>query len=140
MAKAQYWPEAEKLLNQLEGADRDAFVEEMKPQFLTLKKGNTNGRQIAAIDRLIFAAASPASGTKTGTPASTAPASPALPVDPSSAAPTPNLTTESNSPSSSSPPSTGASATEETFQHDQKQLMTSANGNPMSAEVGVNDV
>lgn len=98
----------EKLLSQLEGTDRDAFVEEMKPQFQALKKASSNGKQIAAIDRLISAVSTPAPGTKNGTPASTAPTSPALQVDLSTTAPTPNLTTESNSPSSSSPSSTSA--------------------------------
>ncbi|KAK2066559.1 hypothetical protein P8C59_000365 [Phyllachora maydis] len=98
----------QKLLSQLEGTDRDAFVEEMKPQFQALKKASSNGKQIAAIDRLISAVSTPAPGTKNGTPASTAPTSPALQVDLSTTAPTPNLTTESNSPSSSSPSSTSA--------------------------------
>ena len=38
----------EKLLQQLRGADRDSFIEEMKPQFIHLKKLG-NGRQIAAL-------------------------------------------------------------------------------------------
>lgn len=90
----------------------------MKPQFVSLKKLGS-GRQIAIIDRLINAASSPAppkpgSGS-TSTPASAlsvAAASPslALRVDVNSAAPTPVLTMEPNSPQSSSPPSTNASA------------------------------
>ncbi len=79
-------------------------MEEMKPQFHALKKAST-GRQIAAIDRLMSAAGSAKPDSPT-----TAPASPALQVDLSSAVPTPNLTNEPNSPSSSSPPSTTPSA------------------------------
>ena len=82
-------------MNKLEGTDKDHLVEEMKPQFHALKKAST-GRQIAAIDRLITAAGSPVKGED------------GAPVD--SSAPTPSLTMEPNSPSSSHPPSTTPSA------------------------------
>ena len=81
------------------------MVEEMKPQFHALKKAST-GRQIAAIDRLISAA-----GTNKGEGSTAGPESPSLQL--SSAAATPNLTMEPNSPSSSSPPSTSPSAAED---------------------------
>lgn len=68
----------------------------MKPQFNSLKKVS-NGRQIAAIDRLMSAV-----GTGSGAAAG-------LQVDVNSAAPTPNLTMEPNTPQSTSPPSTDSS-------------------------------
>ncbi|KAG9246362.1 armadillo-type protein [Calycina marina] len=91
----------QKLLAQLKGEERDAFIEDMKPQLIALKKYNF-GKQIAAIERLVF----------TGPPAYTtptltrAPSSPSAPVDISSNAPTPLLTNGQNSPQSSSVPST----------------------------------
>ncbi|KAK3375385.1 armadillo-type protein [Podospora didyma] len=101
----------QKLMSQLEGYDRETFVEEMKPQFIALKKSGT-GRQIAALDRLMTTAQSSVSATKNATPSSTAPASPSLQVDVGSSVPTPNLTMETNSPSSS-PPSPNAAAVDD---------------------------
>ncbi|WYZ40111.1 hypothetical protein EsH8_IV_000452 [Colletotrichum jinshuiense] len=97
----------QKLLNQLEGGERDAFVEEMRPQFNTLRKTSTS-RQLAAIDRLIYATQTPPS--KSG----------GSQADTSSAAPTPVLTMEPNTPQSSSPPSTNASAVGEVADDDNK--------------------
>ncbi|KAJ9154934.1 Pumilio domain-containing protein [Pleurostoma richardsiae] len=115
----------QKLLNQLDGPERESFIEEMKPQFHSLKKVST-GRQIAAIDRLISAVSSPTSesagspsGSVNGSVSATTPGSPALPVD-NSVAPTPVLTMEPNSPQSSSPPSTNASAVEENINESNK--------------------
>ncbi|KAK0722983.1 armadillo-type protein [Lasiosphaeria miniovina] len=102
----------QKLFNELDGQDRADFVEEVKPQLNALKKSTGTGRQIAAIDRLMSAVSSPLSGTKNVTPSSTAPASPSLQVDIGSAVPTPNLTMETNSPSSS-PPSPNTNAVED---------------------------
>lgn len=98
----------QKLLNQLEGAEREAFVEEMRPQFQTLRKTSTS-RQLAAIDRLIYATTQTAPSKSGGSQADT-----------SSAAPTPVLTMEPNSPQSSSPPSTSASAVGEVAEDDNK--------------------
>nr|XP_036574978.1 mRNA binding protein pumilio [Colletotrichum truncatum]KAF6781478.1 mRNA binding protein pumilio [Colletotrichum truncatum] len=95
----------QKLLNQLEGSEREAFVEEMRPQFNLLRKTSTS-RQLAAIDRLIYA---------TQTPPSKSGGSQA-----DSTAPTPVLTMEPNSPQSSSPPSTNASAIGEVADDDNK--------------------
>ncbi|WQF75683.1 Putative armadillo-like helical, pumilio domain-containing protein [Colletotrichum destructivum] len=97
----------QKLLNQLEGAEREAFVEEMRPQFNTLRKTSTS-RQLAAIDRLIYA---------TQTPPSKSGGSQA-----DSTAPTPVLTMEPNSPQSSSPPSTSASAVGEVAEDDNHKI------------------
>jgi len=96
----------QKLLNQLDGPEREAFVEEMRPQFNTLRKTSTS-RQLAAIDRLIYA-------TQTQPPAKTGGS------QADSTAPTPVLTMEPNSPQSSSPPSTSASAVGEVAEDDSK--------------------
>ncbi|OLN81558.1 Pumilio-like protein 2 [Colletotrichum chlorophyti] len=101
----------QKLLNQLDGPEREAFVEEMRPQFNTLRKTSTS-RQLAAIDRLMVAT------TQTPTPKSGG-----SQADPGSAAPTPVLTMEPNSPQSSSPPSTSASAIGEVAEDDNKSGM-----------------
>ncbi|KAK1992386.1 ARM repeat-containing protein [Colletotrichum falcatum] len=96
----------QKLLNQLDGPEREAFVEEMRPQFNTLRKTSTS-RQLAAIDRLIYA-------TQTQPPSKTGGS------QADSTAPTPVLTMEPNSPQSSSPPSTSASAVGEVAEDDSK--------------------
>ncbi|TEA03257.1 Pumilio-like protein 2 [Colletotrichum sidae] len=98
----------QKLLNQLEGEERESFVESMKPQFNILRKTSTN-RQIAAIDRLLQATQQ-APAAKPGSSQ----------VDINSAAPTPVLTREPNTPQSSSPPSTSASAVGEVADEDTK--------------------
>lgn len=88
----------EKLLGQLEGTERELLVEEIKPQYFSLKKSGTS-RQLQALEKLL-GLSSGSTLTKTG--------SNGLQVD--SSAPTPSLTNETNSPQSSSPPSTSASA------------------------------
>jgi mRNA-binding protein PUF3 len=94
----------EKLLGQLKGAEREAFVEDMKPQLISLKKYNY-GKQIAAIEKLIFIGPQPYI-----TPSSiVAPATQTMPIEISSSAPTPMLTNGQNSPQSSSLPSTSVS-------------------------------
>ncbi|GKT87855.1 pumilio domain-containing protein [Colletotrichum tofieldiae] len=60
----------QKLLNQLDGPEREAFVEEMRPQFNTLRKTSTS-RQLAAIDRLIYATQTPPSNPQSSSPPST---------------------------------------------------------------------
>ncbi|KAL5351649.1 mRNA binding protein puf3 [Pseudogymnoascus australis] len=52
----------QKLLGQLKDAERDAFVEDIKPQLMQLKKYNY-GKQIAAIEKLIFVAPTGPSST-----------------------------------------------------------------------------
>ena len=94
----------EKLLAQLKGAERDAFVEDMKPQLISLKKYNY-GKQIAAIEKLIFTGPQAYIG-----PSSVlSPTNQTLPMEISSSAPTPMLTNGQNSPQSSSLPSTNVS-------------------------------
>jgi mRNA-binding protein PUF3 len=92
---------AEKLLAQLKGAERDAFVEDMKPQLISLKKYNY-GKQIAAIEKLIFNGSQPYMS-------SISPTTQTLPIEINSSAPTPMLTNGQNSPQSSSLPSTNIS-------------------------------
>jgi len=100
----------EKLLGQLKGAERDAFVEDMKPQLLQLKKYNF-GKQIAAIEKLIFTGPQPPSYNMT--PSSVTPNTQTLPIEINSSAPTPSLTNGQNSPQSSSLPSTSVSTIDE---------------------------
>lgn len=92
----------EKLLGQLKGAERDAFVEDMKPQLISLKKYNY-GKQIAAIEKLIF------TGTQPYMSSVISPTTQTLPIEIKSSAPTPMLTNGQNSPQSSSLPSTNVS-------------------------------
>ncbi|KAI8634834.1 ARM repeat-containing protein [Xylariaceae sp. FL1651] len=118
----------QKMMQYLDGPERQSFVDEMRPQFATLKKQGT-GRQITAIDRLISATASvpgvpnetngPHGGTAT---AGTAPSTPSLLVEVSSAVPTPSLTTEQSSPQSTSPPSTNISTTDEAAEEKKAQI------------------
>ncbi|KAH8768610.1 armadillo-type protein [Hyaloscypha sp. PMI_1271] len=98
----------QKLLAQLKGAERDTFVEDMKPQLLQLKKYNY-GKQIAAIEKLIFTGPQPyITPSSMGTPISQT-----MPIEINSNAPTPMLTNGQNSPQSSSLPSTNVSTIED---------------------------
>ena len=94
----------EKLLAQLKGAERDSFVEDMKPQLISLKKYNY-GKQIAAIEKLIFTGPQ----AYIGSSSVLSPTSQTLPIEINSSAPTPMLTNGQNSPQSSSLPSTNVS-------------------------------
>ncbi|KFY14193.1 hypothetical protein V492_02790 [Pseudogymnoascus sp. VKM F-4246] len=115
----------QKLLAQLKGEERDAFIEDIKPQLMQLKKYNY-GKQIAAIEKLIFVAPTgPSTGlhrqsasNASATPSSygrgaAPPQGPAITVDVNSVAPTPTLTMEQNSPESSNLPSATASTVDE---------------------------
>ncbi|OBT60390.1 hypothetical protein VE03_10140 [Pseudogymnoascus sp. 23342-1-I1] len=116
----------QKLLGQLKGAERDSFVEDIKPQLMQLKKYNY-GKQIAAIEKLIFVAPTgPSTGShrQTASNASATPSygrgagavppqGPAITIDVHSVAPTPVLTMEQNSPESSNLPSATASTVDE---------------------------
>ena len=96
------------MLAQLKGEERDAFIEDMKPQLVSLKKYNY-GKQIAAIEKLIFTGPHP----YTTPPSVLAPSAASVPIEISSNAPTPMLTNGQNSPQSSSLPSTSVSTIEE---------------------------
>ncbi|EMR85293.1 hypothetical protein ACHAPC_010473 [Botrytis cinerea] len=97
----------QKLLGQLKGAERNAFVEDLKPQLLALKKYNY-GKQIAAIEKLIY---DQDDSQQSYITSSTGPTSGAItqPMDSNSSAPTPLLTNGQNSPQSSSIPSANVS-------------------------------
>lgn len=88
------------MLTQLQGSEREAMAEEVRPQYLLLRRGGS-ARQLQALERLLGATGGPA-------PARTETASPH--ADGGSAAGTPLLTNNSNSPESSGPPSTRLSA------------------------------
>lgn len=96
---------------QLKGAERDRFIEHVKPHLAALRKFNA-GKQLAAIEKLIYVAPS---GPQRHVPV-VSPfglhhhTTPALNVTFGdinvSTTPTPQLTTEQNSPQSSGMPST----------------------------------
>lgn len=86
---------AEKLLLFLEGEEKRSLAEQIKPHFWALKKHGTN-KQLQAMEKALAGAG--ASGS--------------VQTDSNSSAPTPVLTNETNSPQSSSPSSTHASAVE----------------------------
>ena len=100
----------EKLLAQLKGAERDTFVEDMKPQLISLKKYNY-GKQIAAIEKLIF------TGPQPFVPAVNSATSELQLIEINSSAATPMLTDGQNSPESSSLPSTNASTIDDPNEH-----------------------
>ncbi|KAF5004948.1 hypothetical protein FDECE_8582 [Fusarium decemcellulare] len=87
----------QKLLMHVEGEEKAVLVEEIKPHFYNLKKGGSS-RQTQVMETLL-GLSTPAKGATNG-----------LQVDVNSPTPTPVLTNESNSPQSSGPPSTNASA------------------------------
>jgi mRNA-binding protein PUF3 len=96
----------------LQGEERVSFIEELRPHIANSKKQGPL-RQIAALERKITEltlSSSTNGGPVTG---STAPSTPNLVVEVSSDVPTPCLTTEQNSPESTSPPSTSISATDD---------------------------
>lgn len=99
----------EKILIQLKGAEREAFIDNVKPHLSALRKFNA-GKQLAAIEKLIFVAPlgshrppmAPSALTHAVHSISFGDIHP-------SATPTPMLTMEQNSPQSSGMPSTTAS-------------------------------
>ncbi|KAH0552923.1 hypothetical protein GP486_006878 [Trichoglossum hirsutum] len=93
---------AEKLLGQLKGVDHDRLVEQIRPQLQALKK-YTYGKQITAIEKLISSSTTPSQST--------------TPPPGSSAAPTPPMTSEAQSPQSSSLPSTNNSTVDGPFEN-----------------------
>jgi mRNA-binding protein PUF3 len=87
-------------LTHLEGNEREVFVEDIKPHFFLLKK-NGASKQLQALEKLLGLSGSTSGPSKIDGTSSTIP---------DSSAPTPVLTHETNSPQSSSPPSTHVSA------------------------------
>ena len=91
----------EKILNELMGSEREDFVELIKAQLALLKRFSY-GKQIAAIEKLIYTGPYPQQMSHTGL---------LPPAIDTSAAPTPPLLTDAaQSPQSSSLPSTHASS------------------------------
>ncbi|RWA09870.1 hypothetical protein EKO27_g5237 [Xylaria grammica] len=108
----------QKMVEYLQGPEKTAFASNVMDYIPLLKKPG-GGRQNAGLDRLYAAVQpvlNPSEGDTKGdaTTAGTAPSTPNLAVEASSAVPTPSLTTEQNSPQSSSPPSTSISTIDET--------------------------
>jgi mRNA-binding protein PUF3 len=92
------------------------------------KTANANGRQIAALERILVSKDPEAN---TSRPGEATPTTPGLRIDPNSAAPTPALTTEHNSPESSSPPSTSLSTSDDAIVDNGKSdAIPSINGHP----------
>ncbi|KAI9878036.1 MAG: mRNA binding protein puf3 [Pleopsidium flavum] len=90
----------QKLLGEVKGPDYDAFVEQIKPQLASLKKFSY-GKQITAIEKLLYTSTSHFDPSQATSPPSQ--------LD-TSAAPTPPLLTgDAQSPQSSSLPSTNTS-------------------------------
>ncbi|KAK4106072.1 ARM repeat-containing protein [Parathielavia hyrcaniae] len=102
----------QKLVMALHGADKTLLVNKVNSHIGSLKKSGATSKQIEAMERLVYENP-PALTDDDPTPASSAPASPGLYVD-VPAAPTPNLTTDPNSPlstPSSHAPDLGGDAT-----------------------------
>jgi mRNA-binding protein PUF3 len=123
----------QKLLAQLKGAEREAFVEDMKPQLISLKKYNY-GKQIAAIEKLIFTGPQPYMTLSSVA----APTTQTLPIEIGSAAPTPMLTMGQNSPQSSSLPSTNVSTVDDSTESAEKTNISMTENSP--PEVVINSV
>ncbi|KAI9813781.1 MAG: mRNA binding protein puf3 [Pycnora praestabilis] len=93
----------QKLLAQLNGADHDQFMEQIQPQLVLLKKFSY-GKQITAIEKLLYSSTTPPNPSQATTP-------PPLATDTNMSAATtpPLLTGDAQSPQSSSLPSTNTS-------------------------------
>ncbi|KAI0481705.1 ARM repeat-containing protein [Xylaria cf. heliscus] len=106
----------QKLLSFLEGIEKAEFALELRAYVPQLKKQG-NSRQISALERLVAAIKAilePSASTNNDDGAATsAPSTPNLAVEVSSAVRTPSLTTEQNTPQSSSPPSTNISTADD---------------------------
>ncbi|KAI9802849.1 MAG: mRNA binding protein puf3 [Piccolia ochrophora] len=102
----------QKLLGQMKGADHDKLIEQIKPQLAALKK-YTYGKQITAIEKLIY---TPSTLSQATTP----------PPDTSAAPTPPMLTMDVQSPPSSSAPSASNSTVEAPVQGEdiQKNVVT----------------
>lgn len=124
----------QKFLNELRGAERARFVDELKPCVLAMKKVST-GRTVTALDKLVQLAAQTPGKTASTISEAPTPAS-SLDLDSQSAVQTPGLTGEPNTPQSSDIPSTTMSAVGDVTAGGSK-----CNGDGVTAgtEVQVND-
>lgn len=115
---------AEKLLASLEGADRERLIEELKPQLSALKKYNF-GKQITAMEKLVYGGSAPTPPTPPPTTRASTSMQPAAlspqtqPLELESVAATPSLTMGQNSPQSSSLPSASVSTVDDLAESDQ---------------------
>lgn len=99
-------------MGQLHGAEKEMLVEEIKPQFFTLKK-NGSSRQLQALEKLLGLGTGQRSDGQT---------------DGISLTPTPALTNETSSPQTSSPPSTHVSAVGLTSEDGPKKYSAAVQG------------
>ncbi|KAK8019306.1 armadillo-type protein [Apiospora arundinis] len=113
----------QKMLKTLKGEDRASFVTHLTPEVESAKK-NAPSRQVTAVEGLIN------NPDEIDSNDMAQPATPGLQLDVNSASPTPGLTTEHNSPDSSSPPSTNSSAEEEVVHDHPRAKMTETEGQP----------
>ncbi|KAK8124823.1 uncharacterized protein PG998_000582 [Apiospora kogelbergensis] len=113
----------QKMLKTLKGEDRASFVTHLTPEVESAKK-NAPSRQVTAVEGLIN---NPDEIESTDM---AQPASPGLQLDVNSVSPTPGLTTEHNSPDSSSPPSTNSCAEEEVVHDHSRAKIAAAEGQP----------
>ncbi|KAL3425466.1 hypothetical protein PVAG01_02257 [Phlyctema vagabunda] len=156
----------QKLLAQLKAGERDAFVEDLKPQLIALKKYNY-GKQIAAIEKLIFTGPpnyapqvsedvpkssglvngekTKQQGEKQGAKETMSysqaagPSMPTRPIEIDSSAPTPSLTMGQNSPQSSSLPSTNVSTVDEPTENSTDGGQTYSPIDKLSPDVVIKD-
>ncbi|KAK7952566.1 armadillo-type protein [Apiospora aurea] len=106
-----------KMLKTLKGEDRASFVTHLTPEVESAKK-NAPSRQVTAVEGLI------------NNPDEIDPSAPGLQLDVNSASPTPGLTTEHNSPDSSSPPSTNSGADEDAVHDHSNAKIAATEGQP----------
>lgn len=122
----------QKMLTTLDGPDKRSFAKEAEPHLVALKKNNS-GPKIGSMERLVVDALHISEGDgQDGSVLHAAvrtPTTPGLQLD-VSGVPTPGLTTEHNSPDSSSPPSTNLSTTDETVTDGRHSKITSDVGGP----------
>ncbi|KAK8139149.1 armadillo-type protein [Apiospora sp. TS-2023a] len=116
----------QKMLKTLKGEDRASFVTHLTPEVDSAKK-NAPSRQVTAVEGLIN---NPDENDPSSRTEMAQPDSPGLQLDVNSTSPTPGLTTEHNSPDSSSPPSTNSSAEEEVVHDHSRAKIAAAEGQP----------
>lgn len=114
------------MLKTLKGEDRASFVTHLTPEVDSAKK-NAPSRQVTAVEGLI---SNPNETDPSARTDMAQPNSPDLQLDVNSTSPTPGLTTEHNSPNSSSPPSTNSSAEEEVVHDHSRAKIAAADGQP----------
>ncbi|OAX83092.1 hypothetical protein ACJ72_02548 [Emergomyces africanus] len=128
----------QKVLGQLNGEEREALVRQIEPQLTQLKKFSY-GKQIVAIEKLIYDSHSPGSQSgenpsthrKAGSPLSLSELDTSLPSDDSSGAPT-SPATGTQSSRGSTLPSTDTSVVEGSMDQQKQSLVSSVATTPTS--------